>query len=101
MSERRLLTGVTEELRGRHVDPLGLEGEHEHVWRVTAWWPGEPLRDGRALKAALRMLLDALPSVLPSELWSAEAIAKHVMVLANVVGVDVDRAEGFHVRLRA
>lgn len=63
-------TGVTEHLRRRHSDPLGLEGEHEHVWRVTAWWPAEPLRDGRALKAALRMLLSALPDPLPPELDS-------------------------------
>ena len=94
------LTGVSHDLTARHSDPLGLEGEHEHTWRVTAWWPAEPLRDGRALAASLRMLLDALPDMLPPELWAGEDIARHVAVLAGVVGVDVDRP-GFHARWRA
>jgi len=97
MSE--FLTGVSADLVASHEDPLGLEGEHEHTWRVTAWWPAEPLRDGRALRASLTLLLGTLPKVLPQDLWSAEAIAKHVMVLVGCVGCDIDR-EGFHVRLR-
>lgn len=93
------LTGVTEELTRKHTDPLGLEGVHSHCWTITAWWPAEPLRDGRALKASLRMLLDALPDPLPAEFWAAERLADYVMVLAGVVGVDIDRP-GFRVRLR-
>jgi hypothetical protein len=94
------LTGVTEKLTREHADPLGLEGVHSHTWTITAWWPAEPLRDGRALKASLRMFLDVLPDPLPPDLWAGERLAEWVMVLAGVVGVDVDRDEGFHVRLR-
>jgi hypothetical protein len=98
MSE--FLTGATEELVRQHADPLGLEGVHSHSWTITAWWPAVPLRDARALRASLRMLLDTLPDPLPSELWAAERLAEYVMVLAGVVGVDIDRP-GFRVRFRA
>ncbi len=94
-----LETGVSTFFTRRHIDPLGLEGEHEHTWCITAWWPGEPLRDGRALKAGLTMLLDALPETLPGELWSGEAIARRVALLVGVIRVEVDReAEGYHAR---
>lgn len=93
------LSGVTEPLTARHNDPLGLEGEHQHTWLVTAFVPSEPRRDARALKAALRMFLDALPAVLPPELWAGEDIAKAVLVLANVVSVRVVRAEGFEAQV--
>lgn len=92
------LTGVTELLRAKHRDLILDEGLHEHVWTVTAYYPSKPFRDGRALKAALRCLLDALPDAegaLPPELWSGEAIAERVMVLANCVGASVIRPEGF------
>lgn len=92
------LTGVTELLRARHRDFILDEGLHEHVWTVTAYYPSKPFRDGRALKAALRALLDALPDaddVLPPALWSGEAIADRVMILANCVGASVTRPEGF------
>lgn len=99
------LTGVSVDFAARHTDPMMGEGEHAHVWRITTWFPAEPFRDGRALLGQLRMVLDGWPDetgVLPGELWSAEAMAKALMaVLNNCVGVDIDRAEGFHVRLRA
>ena len=92
------LTGVTEYLTAKHVDPNLDEGLHEHVWAVTTFYPSEPLRDGRALKAALRMLLDHLPDgdgVMPPDLWSGESIAKAAMILNGVVGVRVTRPEGY------
>jgi len=92
------LTGVTEHLTAKHTDLILNEGTHEHTWAVTAYYPSEPFRDGRSLKAALRALLDALPGpdgVLPPELWAGEAIARRVLLLANVVGVSVKRPEGF------
>jgi hypothetical protein len=92
------LTGVTETLRAKHRDLIMDEGLHEHVWTVTAYFPSKPLRDGRALKTALRTLLDALPDAtgeLPPELWSGEAIAERVLMLANCVGASVIRPEGF------
>lgn len=92
------LTGVTELLIAKHRDLLLNEGLHEHVWTVTAYYPSKPTRDGRALKAGLRILLDALSDaagVLPPELWSGEAIAERVMLLGNCVGASVVRPEGF------
>lgn len=91
----RAYTGVTELLTASHVDPLLGEGLHEHTWSVTAFYPSDPPRDGRALKAALRLFLDALPTVLPPELWAGEDIAKSVLVLANCIGARVTRPEGF------
>lgn len=89
------VTGVTESLTARHTDPLGDEGEHEHTWHVTAYYSSEPFRDGRALKAALRNLLDAFPPVLPRELWAGEDIAKRVLLLPACIGARVWRPEGF------
>lgn len=98
----RAITGVSEALTASHRDQVMGEGLHAHTWTVTAWFPGEPLRDGRVLKVALREVLDALPSVLPDQLWSGEALAQHVAaILPDCIGVDVDRPEGFHVSLRA
>lgn len=87
--------GVTELLTASHVDPIMGEGLHEHTWAVTAFYQLKPRRDGRAIKAALRVFLDALPSVLPPELWAGEDIAEAVLVLANVIGCRVTRPEGF------
>lgn len=92
------LTGVTELLTAQHRDLILDEGLHAHAWTVTAYYPSEPLRDGRALKAALRTLLDALPDAdgtLPPELWAGEAIAARVMLLVGCVGASVTRPEGF------
>lgn len=95
------VSGFTERLTAKHLDPLMDEGLHEHTWSVTAFWPTKPVRDGRALKAALRMLLDALPDadgVLPRELWSGEDMAEHVSrLLLNMgcIGARVTRPEGF------
>ena len=92
------LTGVTELLTAKHNDPIFNEGLHGHVWTVTAYWRSETFRDGRMLKGALRTLLDALPDadgVLPPELWSGEAIAQRVLLLAECVGASVTRPEGF------
>jgi hypothetical protein len=98
-AELRGWTGVTELLTAKHFDALMGEGLHEHVWSVTALYPSEPLRDGRALKASLRMLLDALPDahgVLPASLWSGEAIAGQVaQLLGGCIGARVTRPEGF------
>ena len=92
------LTGVTEMLTAKHRDLILDEGLHGHTWAVTAFYPAKPFRDGRALKASLRVLLDALPGadgILPPELWAAEDIAKRVLLLANCVGARVVRSEGF------
>ena len=92
------LTGVTELLSAKHRDPIMNEGLHGHVWTVTAYWRSENFRDGRMLKGALRTLLDALPDadgILPPELWSGEAIAQRVLLLAECVGASVTRPEGF------
>jgi hypothetical protein len=92
------LTGVTELLSAKHHDPVMNEGLHSHVWTVTAYWRSENFRDGRMLKGALRTLLDALPDadgILPPELWSGEAIAQRVLLLAECVGASVTRPEGF------
>lgn len=95
------LTGVTELLTGKHVDPIMSEGLHAHVWTVTVFYPMEPFRDGRALKASLRVLLDTIPNPdgsLPVTMWSGEAIARSVVnLLAGCVGAHVSRPEGFEV----
>lgn len=90
------LSGFTELLTAKHHDPVMDEGLHEHTWAVTAFYPAEPLRDGRAMKAGLRQLLDSLPPVLPPELWSSEALARTVaQLLAGCIGCRVTRPEGF------
>lgn len=92
------LTGVTEFLTAKHLDLILGEGLHEHTWTVTAYYPSKPLRDGRALKASLRVLLESLPGpdgVLPPELWAGEAIAERVLTLTGCVGASVVRPEGF------
>jgi hypothetical protein len=89
---------VTELLSAKHRDLILNEGLHAHVWAVTAYWPSKPFRDGRALKLALRELLDAMPDadgVMPDELWAGEAMAERVMALLDCVGVSVVRSEGF------
>lgn len=95
---RRALSYVTEPLTAHHRDHLLQEGRHQHTWMVTAYYPSEPFRDMRSQKAALRLFLDALPDAnddLPAELWSGEAIARAVLVLASCVGAKVERAEGY------
>lgn len=92
----RNVSGFTELLTAEHVDPLMGEGLHKHVWAVTVFYLSEPLRDGRAMKAGLRILLDHMPPVLPPELWSDEALAQTVTrLLANCIGCRVTRPEGF------
>lgn len=90
-------TAVTEELTAKHRDPVMDEGLHAHTWVVTTFYPLRPLRDGRALKATLRVLLNALPDengVLPY--WSGEELALHVaQLLGGCIGCRVTRAEGF------
>jgi hypothetical protein len=98
-------TGVSIAFTACHVDRIMTEGEHEHTWRITAWFPGEPFRDARALREQLRMTVAAWPNadgVLPEELWSGEQMAAQLMnVLMNCIGIDIDRPdEGFHVRAR-
>ncbi len=89
-------------LSARHVDPLMNEGEHKHVWSFKVWWPSEPWRDARAMQVALEAVLEPLQgTLLPPDLWSAEALATRVLVLANIVRVDVDRPEGFGVSVPA
>lgn len=93
------VTGVTAELTAKHLDPLMNEGLHEHTWTVTAFYPAEPLRDGRALKAGLVQLLAHLPDaegVLPPAMWAGEAIAANVaQLLGGCIGARVTRPEGF------
>lgn len=98
----KALSGVSAMLSARHVDPLMGEGEHKHVWTFTAWWPSKPWRDARAMQAALEAVLAPLQgTLLPPELWSAEALAERTLVLANIVRVDVSRPEGFFVTVSA
>lgn len=92
------LTGVTELLSAKHTDLILNEGLHAHVWTVTAYWPSTPFRDGRALKLALRAVLDGMPGpdgIMPDELWTGEAMAGRVMAVLDCVGVSVVRPEGF------
>ncbi len=99
----RALTGVSASFTATHTDPHLGEGTHEHTWTVTAWFPSEPFRDGRALRAGLVTMLSAWDGGhLPPELWSGEALAAAIMhLLVNCVGVDVSRPEGFHAKVRA
>jgi len=97
------LIGVAGSFTARHIDPHLGEGEHEHTWRVIAWYPTEPFRDARALRAAIGQLLAIWDgTLLPSELWSGEALAEKIThLLANCVGADVVRErEGIHVHYR-
>lgn len=98
-SPAEFYSGFTEFLTAKHTDPIFNEGLHAHRWAVTIFYPAEPLRDGRAMKAGLRQLLDALPDadgVLPPSLWSGEAIAQTVaQLLAGCIGCRVSRPEGF------
>jgi hypothetical protein len=96
-SKGAAISGVTESLTANHVDQILSEGLHEHTWTVTAYFPSIPFRDGRALKLALREMLDALPSdgVLPDHLWSGEQIAQAVLMLPWTIAVRVWRPEGY------
>ena len=91
----------------RHLDPILDEGWHEHEWTVKTWRRLEPWTDGRSARGALDTLLRSIaPGAadgvreLPPEFWSNEAIARAVLVLANVTKVAVDR-DGFGVELDA
>lgn len=99
------LSGVSFDLRAFHWDAIMDEGRHEHTWTLTAWWPSEPWRDGRALRHALQVVAEGLAPkdaagarVLPSRLWSGEAIAGAILGLLTPppARVDVSRP-GFHV----
>lgn len=102
------LSGVSCALQAFHVDPIMDEGEHVHTWTITAWWPSEPWRDGRALRHALNTVVEGLAPLrtgemrwyrqLPPELWSGEALSEAMMALLTPapVRVDIDRT-GFHV----
>lgn len=102
------LSGVSYELQAFHIDPIMDEGEHVHTWTITAWWPSEPWRDGRALQHALSVVAEGLAPFgtgdmreyrkLPAELWSGEAIAAAVMSLLTPAPARVDVSRpGFHV----
>lgn len=90
-------SGVTLQLMAQHVDPHMDEGEHAHVWSVTAFYPSEPFRDLRSQQAALAEVLGVWQGTnLPPELWSGEALATAVArLLANCIGCRVTRPEGF------
>lgn len=90
-------SGVTEALTARHTDLLMDEGEHEHTWLVTTFYPSHPPRDMRSQKAALRQVLDNWQgTTLPANLWAAEDLARTVaQLLANCIGARVTRPEGF------
>lgn len=106
------LSGVSYNLQAFHTDPIMDEGRHVHTWTITAWWPSEPWRDGRALGHALRVVCEGLAPFgqddmreyreLPAELWSGEAIAAAVMALLTPAPIRVDVSRpGFHVERRA
>lgn len=87
------LSWASAELRARHVDPHFDEGEHEHTWTVTVFWPSEPFRNLLAMRSGLEAILHPFQgTTLPPALWSSEDIAKMVLGVMNViVGVKVDR----------
>jgi hypothetical protein len=91
------LSGVFVDLHAFHTDPIMGEGRHAHVWRVTAYYPARPWRDKRSPKAALTEVLGVWQGQdLPTDLWADEALAGAVArLMANCVGVRVERAEGF------
>lgn len=89
-------SGVSVDLIARHVDPHMSEGEHGHVWTVTAFYPFADHVDLRSHRAALaEVLRDLQGVVLPPELWSGEALIRRVLVLANCIGARVTRPEGY------
>lgn len=95
----RDVTGVTASMTARHTDPHMGEGEHQHTWHVTVFYPARPFRDGRAIKAMLEKVLEHLPDetgLLPDRLWAQENIAAAVLALmtGSVFGVRISRVEG-------
>jgi hypothetical protein len=92
------VAGAAVDLVAYHTDPIGDEGRHQHTWTVTAWKPAEPWFDLRALREALKAVLQAIApgGELPPELWSSEAIARVVFIIEGVVRVTIDRP-GFRV----
>ena len=95
---RQAYSGVTEPLTARHTDLMMDEGEHEHTWLITTFYPSHPPRDMRSQKAALRQVLDTWQgTTLPANLWAAEDLARTVaQLLANCIGARVARpSEGF------
>ena len=94
------VSGVTAAMKAFHTDPHMDEGTHEHTWVVTAFYPSDPFRDGRAVKSQLTTILANLPcedGLLPDSLWSQEDIAKTLLRLmsGNIVGIRITRSEGF------
>lgn len=100
-ADNRALVGVSGSFRAWHDDPLGLEGRHEHVWEVTAWFAPPNRVDARCYLAALRTLLERWNgTVLPPEMAWNEDIARVVGTLANCVEVEVRRPDaGIHARV--
>jgi len=106
------LSGASVNVTAWHLDGELDEGWHEHVWTITAWWPAVPWRDGRAIAGAIRTATETCISAedgirrWPAAMWTNESIARTLLVLANVVRIDVDRASvgdkpGFHARFYA
>jgi hypothetical protein len=102
------LSGVSFDLQAFHTDPIMDEGEHVHTWTITAWWPSDPWRDGRALAHALSVVCEGLAPFgagdmreyrkLPPDLWSGEALAEAVMGLLTPAPLRVNVSRpGFHV----
>ncbi len=91
------LSYVWADLTAWHTDPHMGEGRHQHTWRVTAYFPARPFRDGRVLKAALVTVLGAWQDAdLPPQLWAAEELAVAIWrLLGNCCGVRIERDEGF------
>lgn len=103
MSESTVLSGVSVSLSAWHTDTAMDEGRHHHIWHVTAWWRAVPRRDARVLHQMLKGVLSVWEGGdLPAELWAAEDLATAIMRLVpECVGVDISRAEGYHVQVRA
>lgn len=91
------LAWAVEPLTAFHTDPHMGEGRHQHTWQVTVFWPASPFRDGRAMRASLRTILDVWSGRdLPPELWSSEALARAILHLhgsGGVCGVVVERPD--------
>ena len=93
--------GVRGVFSASHKDPL-TGAVHGHDYEVVAWFAGEPLRRFEVLRETLNTVLRAWDhTVLPDELWSAEAIGKALLgLLDGLVEVEINRpAIGHFVRV--
>lgn len=87
----RVLNGVRGVFSASHTDPM--TGQmHGHDYEVIAHFNGDPLRRFEVLRETLNAVLAAWDhTVMPEELWSAEAIGKALIQLLDLRKVEVNR----------